>query len=55
MDGLAMADVLIVCLVSLLAIGVVVWIVKFMMRPAVFMLVFAALGWVLYLNLAGAL
>lgn len=48
-----MFDVLIVLLGGLLAVGVVVLIVRIMMKPIVLVVVFAALGWVLYLNTIG--
>jgi hypothetical protein len=48
-----MFDVLVVLLGSLLVIGAVIVVVRFMMKPVVLVLVFAALGWVLYLNTTG--
>lgn len=48
-----MFDILVVLLGGLLAIGAVIVIVRVMMKPVVLVLVFAALGWVLYLNTIG--
>jgi hypothetical protein len=48
-----MFDVLVVLLGGLLVIGAVIVVVRFMMKPLVLVLVFAALGWVLYLNTTG--
>ena len=52
-NKMEMFDVLVVLLGSLLVIGAVVMIVRVMMKPVVLVLVFAALGWVLYLNTTG--
>jgi hypothetical protein len=41
-------EIIIIILGVLLAIGVVAWAVKMVMKPAVFIVIFAALGWLLY-------
>lgn len=43
-----MAGVLVFVIGGLLIIGAVAWIIKFLLRPAVFLVLFGVLGWAMW-------